>query len=433
MNGVDEFFGYWYSVGFWKISRVFWYFLTFELIRYTLIDGFILIHYKLTDKKRQQRWEAARQALWNEMPFVSIIAPGKNEGKHIYKLVKSLNEQTYRNVEIIIVDDGSDDKTPIIGRSLEKAGMINLFLRNDARGGKASGANLALRYCKGKYVLHMDADCSFDFHAVENILIPFYLDDKIAGVGGNVKIREADTIAAKLQAIEYLKTISTGRIVTSYLGIYRIISGAFGAFKMDALQQVGGWDIGPGLDGDITVKLRKSGYRIYFEPKAVCLTTGPKTFQALWKQRSRWSRSIVRFRVRKHKDVLMPHQGFKWINFLSFVENLFYNLFLDIKWIVYFFDVAIHYARFLELILPFNMILYVITGYIQMITIYFFSERRKEELKLWPYVPLMVLYTGWFLRACNTLAYVREYVFKSSYKDPWNPLKSSQQALKYGY
>lgn len=433
MFQLDEFIGYWHSVGLIKMSRVFWYFLAFELVRYTLIDTIILVIYKLTAKSRRAKWEVAKQALWNEMPFVSIIAPGKNEGKHLYKLVKSLNEQTYRNVEIIIVDDGSDDKTPTIGRSLEKAGLIDLFLRNDARGGKASGANLALRYCRGKYVLHMDADCSFDHDAVENILVPFYLDERIGGVGGNVKIREADTLASKLQAIEYLKSISVGRIVTSYLGIYRIISGAFGAFRLDALRQTGGWDIGPGLDGDITVKFRKSGYRIHFEPTAVCLTTGPKTFQALWKQRSRWSRSIIRFRVRKHRDVFLPHQGFKWSNFLGFVENIFYNLFLDFKWYIYFFDVAIHYARFLEIILPFNILLYMVTGYIQLFTIYFFSERRKEELKLLPYSPLMVFYVAWFLRACNTLAYIREFFFKTSYQDPWNPQKSSQQALLHGY
>ncbi|MCB0522425.1 MAG: glycosyltransferase [Lewinellaceae bacterium] len=433
MFNLDEFFGYWYSVGFWKITRVFWYFLTFEFVRYVGLEFFVLIVYRLNGKKRARRWEAARQALWNENPLISIIAPGKNEGKHIYKLVKSLNEQTYRNVEIIIVDDGSDDKTPIIGRSLEKAGLIDLFIRNDARGGKASGANVAMRYCKGKIVLHMDADCSFDHDAVENILVPFYMDEKIGGVGGNVKIREADTLCSKLQSIEYLKTISTGRIVTSYLGIYRIISGAFGAFRMDALRQVGGWDIGPGLDGDITVKLRKSGYRIHFEPSAVCLTTGPKKFSVLWKQRSRWSRSIVRFRLRKHRDVMLPHQNFNWSNYIGFVENIFYNIVLDFKWFVYFFDVAIHYSRFLEIILPFNLILYTITGYLQMWAIYMFSERKKQEMKLLPYVPFMIFYVALFLRSCQTLAYLRELLFKTSYKDPWNPQKSSYQAAKYGY
>ena len=433
MFNFDEFIGYWYSVGLIKMSRVFWYFIIFELMRYVGLDFIVLLYHKLTEKKRKRKWDLARKALWLENPFISIIAPGKNEGKNIFSLVKSLNEQTYTNCEIIIVDDGSDDQTDVIGRSLERAGYIDRFIRNEARGGKASGANLALRFCKGKFVLHMDADCSFDLDAVENILIPFYLDEKIGGVGGNVKIRESNTLASKLQAIEYLKSISVGRMVTSQLGIYRIISGAFGAFRLDALKRVGGWDIGPGLDGDITVKFRKSGYRIYFEPKAVCLTTGPQKFKVLWKQRSRWSRSIVRFRFRKHVDTLKPHQNFSFSNFVAFIENMFYNVVLDFKWFGYVFDVAIHYSRFWTIILPFNIVLYIITGYLQMFVILAFSERSKEERKLLPYVPLMVFYVAFFLRFCRTLAYIREFLFKSSYKDPWNPQKSSYQAVINGY
>ena len=300
--------------------RIFWYFIFFEFGRYVLLEFWVLFVYWLGRKRRAKEWEAARQALYNEMPLISLIAPGKNEGKNIFKLVKSLNEQTYQNVEVIIVDDGSDDETPIIGRNLEKNGLIDLFIRNDMRGGKASAANLAWRYSRGKFLLHLDADCSFDRTAVENIIIPFYLDPEIGGVGGNVKVRNGDvSLCARLQSIEYLKSISVGRIVTSYLGIYRIISGAFAAFRMDALKKIGVWDIGPGLDGDITVKLRKSGYKIHFEPTAICLTAVPTKFSKLWKQRLRRSRSLVRFRLRKHLDVFLPRKNWRWGTFLGFV------------------------------------------------------------------------------------------------------------------
>ncbi len=434
MFDLSEFINYWQEAGFWKITRVFWYFIIFELVRYVLLDFTVLIYYRLTARRRSARWEQARQALWNERPLISIIAPGKNEGKNIYKLVKSLKEQTYRNVEVIIVDDGSDDDSEIICRSLEKNGLIDKFIRNDKRGGKASAANLALRYCNGKFLLHLDADSSFDFDAVERIIIPFYMDEKIGGVGGNVKVRNyKESLAAKLQAIEYLKSISTGRIVTSFLGIYRIISGAFGAFRMDAVRQVGGWDIGPGLDGDITVKLRKSGYNIHFEPTAICLTAAPVKFGKLWNQRMRWSRSLVRFRLGKHLDVFKPHKGFRMTNFLGFVENVFYNLVLDIKWYIYLLDMLMHFGTWLHLILPFNIMLYMTTGFLQQFVISRFSERREEERLLWWYVPLMVFYVAGFLRLCRTIAYFRELFLKSSYRDPWNPQKSSYQALKEGY
>ena len=431
---IPEYLRYWYSVGFDKFIRVFWYFIIFELTRYIMADFVIAGWYYLFKNDRKEKWEKARRAFWSENPFVSVIIPGKNEGKHLFKLTKSLAEQTFQNFELIIVDDGSDDETPIIGKNLEKRGLIDLFLRNDMRGGKASAANLALRFSKGKYIVHLDADCSFDREAIENILIPFFIDEKIGAVGGNVKVRNADeSLCARLQAIEYLKTISVGRIISSQLGIYKIISGAFGAFRSDVIDSIKGWDIGPGLDGDITVKIRKSGFKTVFEPSAVCLTNAPSKFKVLTKQRLRWDKSIIRFRVRKHKDVYLPSENFRWSNFFALFENVFYNVILDITWWFYMMDLIFNFAGSLKYIIPMNITIYTIVGFMQMTSTYIYSERRKEELKLWPYVPMMSIYTGTYLRLVRSVAYIHEFIWKKSYDDPWNPVKSSSQAKANGF
>ncbi|MEO1261896.1 MAG: glycosyltransferase [Bacteroidota bacterium] len=431
---LPEYINYWFEVGIGKFIRVFWYFVIFEFTRYIILDYLVAGWFRLKKKKRAERWETARRALWNEHPFISIIVPGKNEGAHLYKLVKSLAEQTYQNFELIIVDDGSDDDTPIIGRNLAQKGLIDVFIRNEMRGGKASAANLALRFTKGKIIVHLDADCSFDRDAIENVIIPFYQDERIGAVGGNVKVRNyRDSLCAKLQAIEYLKTISVGRILTTQLGIYKIISGAFGAFRSDVIESIGGWDIGPGLDGDITVKIRKSGFKTVFEPSAVCLTNAPSKFKVLTKQRLRWDKSIIRFRVRKHKDVYLPNANFNWSNFFALFENVFYNVILDITWWLYIIDMCIHFNSSLKFIIPMNLTLYTVVGFVQMTSAYIFSERRKEELCLWPYLPLMSFYTGMYLRFVRTRAYYQEFVFRKSYDDPWNPVKSSIQAKLNGF
>lgn len=376
----------------------------------------------------------AKSALRADNPLISIIVPGKNEGKNIYKLVLSLKEQTYQNFELIIVDDGSDDDTPIIVRSLLARGLITKFLRNNMRGGKASAANLALRNSKGKYIVHLDADCSFDRDAIENILVPFYMDQRIGAVGGNVKVRNhKDTLCARMQAIEYLKTISVGRMISSELGIYKIISGAFGAFKKEATNAVGGWDIGPRLDGDITIKIRKSGYKTVFEPKAVCLTSAPNKWKVLTKQRLRWDKSIIRFRVRKHADIFAPNSNFNWSNFFASFENIFYNIILDIIWWIYIIDLILNFSHSLHWVIPMNITLYMVAGYMQMATIRCFSERKEEERYLWYYVPLMKIYTGWYLRLVRSRAYFDEFFFQKSYDNVWNPKKSSLQAKLNGF
>jgi cellulose synthase/poly-beta-1,6-N-acetylglucosamine synthase-like glycosyltransferase len=412
--------------------RLFWFFIFFEFIRYFLIEFVILNLWKLSKWLNRDVYEKARQEFLFENPLVSIIIPGKNEGKHIYKLINSLKEQTYTNIQIIVIDDGSDDETPTIGRDLQKAGLIDLFIRNEIRGGKASAANFGLRFTKGKFIIHMDADCSYDRDAIEKIIIPFYLDKEVGGVGGNVMVRNYDeSLVTSLQAIEYYDTISIGRAVTSYLGIYRIISGAFGAFRADVLDQMKGWDIGPGLDGDITVKIRKLGYKIKFEQDAVCLTSVPNTFKKLTKQRLRWDKSLIRFRVRKHKDVLFPNQAFKFANFIAFVENITYNLILNFKWYFYLVDMLVNYPSMVLNILITNILLYTFTNFTKFVIYSLYRERKNAPYSFFLiYIPGMVFYFGYYLRIVRTIAYLQEFFFKLSYKDPWNPAKTSVHAKR---
>lgn len=430
MEYLDEFFNYLLSVSPSKLIRVFWFFFFFEFVRFFLVDFTTVFLWKMTAVFRKKRVKEGRNLFWAEKPFVSIIVPGKNEGKHIYKLANSLKEQTYQNFELIVIDDGSDDDTRTICNSLKKNGLIDIFLSNDVRGGKASAANLGLRYATGKFIIHMDADCSYDRDAVENIIVPFYYDDKLGAVGGDVQVRNyRESLCATLQAIEYTDTISVGRISQSQLGIYRIISGAFGAFKREALQSVGGWDIGPGLDGDITVKIRKLGYQIHFEPTAICQTNVPVSFKSLIKQRLRWDKSLIRFRLRKHRDVFYPNEAFRISNFVSFVENVTYSLVLNFKWYFYLIDMVLNFTSRLIFIVPLNFILYTLNNYFKFIVFSLFRERKNVKAEYFMlYMPLMALYFGYFLRLVRTYAYLQELIFKRSYEDSWNPEKSSRQA-----
>ena len=433
-ESFDNFFNYIAIVGPAKLIRVFWFFIFFEFLRFFAFELTTLLIWNLGRKSRKLKYNVARQKLFIDRPLVSIIVPGRNEGEHIYKLVQSMKEQSYTNYEFIVIDDGSNDDTQQICKSLQKNGFIDLFLRNDVRGGKASAANLGFRYARGKIIVHLDADCSYDNDALEKIIIPFYLDENIGAVGGNILVRNyKDSLCATLQAIEYADTISVGRITSSYLGIYRVVSGAFGAFKKEALDRVGGWDIGPGLDGDITVKLRKLDYKIAFEPEAICQTSVPDTFRKLIKQRLRWDKSIIRFRVRKHRDVFYPNSTFKFSNFISSFENITYNLVLNFKWWIYVIDMTLNYPSILLFIIPFNILLYTTTNFLKFFIFSLFRTRKNETVVYFLiYLPCMVFYFGLYLRIIRTIAYIDELFFKRSYEDPWNPVKSSAHAKELG-
>lgn len=424
-----------FTVNFsWKaIVGTYWFLFFVEFPRYYLLEIIVSIKWKLTYKSRRRKRELARWMLFLENPLITILAPGKNEGKHIYKLVRSLREQTFRNFEIIIVDDGSDDQTALICRDLEKAGYIDLFLRCGVRGGKASAANFGAYFAKGKYIIHLDADSSLDRDAIEKILLPFYYDDKIKGIGGCVKVRNADdTICTSLQALEYLKTILVGRMVTSQLDIYHTISGAFGAFDAQILKQIGYWDIGPGLDGDITQKIRKSGYKVYFAEDAICMTNVPTSWWALFRQRKRWSKSLIRFRVRKHRDVFMPYANFSFFNFLSNMESVIYDSVFNFVWVVYLVGMLVRFPHKLPEVFFIGWIIRFFFSFIAFGVIMVISERSREEFHLIKYLFLSTFYTGWFLRITRLIAHTSELFFFSSYKDPWNPKKTSEYAQAEG-
>lgn len=429
----EDFFYYIQHEGFERIINLFWYFFYLEAPRFMVLDLIVMAVIVWPSKKRKLKYEAARNAFIAENPLISVIVPGKNEGEHIFALVTGFKEQTYSNIEFIIVDDGSTDDTYTICRNLKENGLIDVYLRNEERGGKASAANLALRYATGKYVVHVDADTSFDRDAIESIIIPFYLDSRVGAVGGNIKVRNSrDSILSSLQAVEYLQTISVGRMVTAYLGIYKIVSGAFGAFRRDLLNRLGGWDIGPGLDGDITVKIRKLGFKVAFEHKAVGLTQVPVTLNKLSNQRLRWSKSLIRFRFRKHNDIFKPSQAFNFSNFFALFDNIFYNLILDVLWFYYFIDLVVNNLEFLLFIIPLKLIIYSIASYIQFFVVLVLSERRSQEMRLLYYIPLMMLYNGYYMRIIRSMAYIKEIFWYSSYNDAWNPAKSSNKAKEFG-
>lgn len=426
----ENFFGWLSSISAERIVAVFWFLFFIEIPRYYLLDFIILVKIKLNSHKYHKRDIVARFKLRTDSPFVSIIVPGKNEGDNIYKLAKSLKEQTYQNFEFVIIDDGSDDNTPIICRSLSECGLISRYYRADVRGGKASAANMGLMNNRAKFIVHLDADSSLDRNALEEVLLPFYWDQNVKAVGGCVKVRNHDdSICTTLQSLEYLETILVGRTVTSELGLFRTISGAFGAFDSEVLKQVGGWDIGPGLDGDITQKIRKSGYNVVFTRKAVCMTSVPTRFKALYNQRLRWSRSLVRFRLRKHIDVLnVFSKNFNIFNFISNLENIIFNFVLDFVWIFYILTLIINNGADLLEIIMLKMLIMIPLSLVSVISILIFTERRREEFPLVIYAPLQTIYSGYFLRITRIIATLQELFFHKSYQDKWNPEKASVYA-----
>jgi cellulose synthase/poly-beta-1,6-N-acetylglucosamine synthase-like glycosyltransferase len=241
------------------------------------------------------------------LPKVSILLAGHNEEAVIEKCVRSLRRQTFNDFEIVCVDDGSNDATYAIMRRLMDEGLVQSACRLQLRGGKAAGLNVAAAMASGDLFVVVDCDCSFDPDAIEELLRPLAADPSISATSGNILVRNWDrSLTATLQGIEYLTSISLGRAFSGILDQVSCVSGAFGAFRRSAWENVGGMDVGGGEDLDFTIRMRMRGFRVVFARHAVCYTDVPDTPFALLRQRKRWECDAFWLRFRKHKRLFNP-------------------------------------------------------------------------------------------------------------------------------
>ncbi len=431
-NPVIEIWDYLLSLQPAAMVRLFWLFVLFDLPRFVLTDVAILIT-EMTQRLKPRKKSPFRLKLKEHPPLVSIIIPALNEQDTIAWTIRSLHEQTYKNLEIIIVDDGSDDRTDKICRQMVTAFSDIRYLRFSERAGKSAVLNYGLHFAHGEFVVFVDADTTFDRDAILEIISSFE-DVRVGGVAGNLSVRNGDAnILTALQKIEYLFTISMGRRVRSWLGTLPIISGAFGAFRREliALHRLGGHEPGPGNDSDLAIRIRKKGYKIKFQPRALCLTNAPVKMYNLLKQRSRWDRNMIKNRVRKHRDVFNPFsKGFRLREVITFLDSLFFHVVLAAITVFYLSDIAINYPEFFAPILAINFILYFASEFLELVIILILDRRLKEFPKLLLYLPLINPYKI-FLKFVRLKAYLQELFLRESNRDPFAPIKVRQRYIQW--
>ncbi len=186
-------------------------------------------------------------------------------------------------------------------------GRVRLFTRANA--GKAGALNFGLRYARGEIIVALDADTIFPPHTVGALARRF--DDPLVGaVAGNARVGNRINLLTRWQALEYVTTQNLDRRAFASLNCITVVPGAVGAWRRDLLEQIGGFSSDTlAEDQDLTLKVRKLGYKIGYEEDAVALTEAPDTLRGLVKQRFRWSYGTLQC-MWKHRDALVnPHYG----------------------------------------------------------------------------------------------------------------------------
>lgn len=395
-----------------ELATFLWAFLLFDLTRYALIKLCFCIYDIIRGVFPSKEKPIC--------PTVSVLLAGYNESAGIESTLQSL-WGTYPNLQIIVIDDGSTDNMAEVAQNFANSHSGVLVLRRQRRGGKASATNYGFAFSTGEIIVVIDTDSTVGENAIWEIVQPFR-DGKVGGVSGNLIPRNIFTnLLTWFQAYEYLHSISIGRLVSSRLGILGIVSGAFGAFRREAWERVGGMDVGPPEDLDFTLKLRKSGYTIAFAPYSTCYTDVPETLTALTKQRFRWEQGgVVRNFCRKHLDLTdFKSANFRWSNFILWLETFFFDFVCPYIIIAYFLWLF-GFATELNFILAWLYIVYSGFDIIQIAICLFYSKNIGRDLGICLIFPLVFIYRSYLL-VIRAVANTQELLWRVSYEDNYVP------------
>jgi cellulose synthase/poly-beta-1,6-N-acetylglucosamine synthase-like glycosyltransferase len=323
---------------------LFWYYLASNLAYLMML----IIALK-TSAMHQHRLESHRLSWIKETPMappITIIAPAHNEEASIRVAVRSLLAQDYPQLEVIVVNDGSEDRTleemreefrlrpvrvvyvpevncaPVRGLYRSDADPRLVVVDKEAAGSKADAVNAGLNAATSPYVCVVDSDSLLDRDALLRIMVPVMADPKrVVAVGGIIRVLNGSEIQGGqlkrvrlprksievIQVIEYLRAFLVGREAWAQGNMLMIISGAFGLFRTDLVRAVGGYRSQTiGEDFDLVARLhrhlreKKADYEIRFVPDPMCWTEVPSDLKSLGRQRARWQKGLL--------DVLWPNR-----------------------------------------------------------------------------------------------------------------------------
>ncbi len=310
---------------------------------------FLLITALFTSAAHHRRLDSTRLRRTSNSPLtppITLIIPAHNEEKIVGVSLASYLALDYPSLEVIVVNDGSTDRTleeldrsfalrrtnllyipeirtaPVRGVYISAKNHNLLVVDKEAGGSKADAINAGINAASAPYLCVLDADAVLEPDALLRLMTVVLADpDRVVAAGGIVRVLNGTRLEGGrirevrlprrsievLQVIEYLRAFLIGREGWSHYNLLLLISGAFGIFRRDLVKQIGGYRPSAiGEDLDLVARLHrylrecKATYQISFIPDPVCWTEVPSDLRSLGRQRARWQKGLL--------DVLWPNR-----------------------------------------------------------------------------------------------------------------------------
>jgi cellulose synthase/poly-beta-1,6-N-acetylglucosamine synthase-like glycosyltransferase/spore germination protein YaaH/peptidoglycan/xylan/chitin deacetylase (PgdA/CDA1 family) len=241
-------------------------------------------------------------------PGVTVLIPAHNEESVIVQTVQSVLHSDLNEIHVIVVDDGSSDRTlELLQGNFGKNDRVQII--HQVNQGKAAALNNALSYAKTEFVVTIDADTEIERDAIRKLLRHFS-DPKVGAVAGNVKVGNRSRWLTRWQALEYITSQNMEKRAFDLLNCITVVPGALGAWRREAIEAVGGITADTvAEDADLTIAIRRLGWRVTYDEEAIAWTEAPETPGQLIRQRFRWTFGTLQS-FWKHSDTLFrPKYG----------------------------------------------------------------------------------------------------------------------------
>src|SRR3984893_11994924 len=248
-------------------------------------------------------------------PKVAVLIPAYNEEKVIERTVRAALNSNYPNLRVIVIDDGSKDRTLEVARKAFAAESAagEVLILGKPNSGKAEALNYGIEHIgDAELFVGIDADTIIAPDAIAR-LVPHFINPKVGAIAGNAKVGNRVNLWTRWQALEYITSQNFERRALDVLGAVSVVPGAIGAWRVSAVREAGGYHVDTVAErADLTMALLRRGYRVEYEDLALAYTEAPVNASGLMRQRFRWSFGILQS-VWKHRAAFARKGVLGWV------------------------------------------------------------------------------------------------------------------------
>ncbi len=256
-----------------------------------ILVGVLAILDRILDRMLIGRMRTPRAASSAYRPRVAVLIPAYNEEKVIVRTVRSVLNSDYKDLRVIVVDDGSSDRTAEVVATAyaQEIAAGRLLVLTKVNEGKAAALNYALERIHEEVYIGIDADTVIAADAISR-LVRHFEDPRIGAMAGNAKVGNRVNLWTRWQALEYITSQNFERRALNLFNVVTVVPGAIGAWRTAAVKDAGGYPLNTvAEDADLTMSLLERGYRVNYDDRALAYTEAPIGARGLMRQRFRWS------------------------------------------------------------------------------------------------------------------------------------------------